>query len=317
MTEEHLPPRRTNPSLADTAAERTARLRELDLADVPDERFDAFARQIVESTGALAAMVNLVGDRKMYFAGLAVKQDLGPADPVLQGDPGREMDVDRGFCPHVVTRRKALVLDDVFAYPRFAGNPVVDELGVRAYLGAPLIDDDGVVLGTVCAVDPSPHSGAEDAGWGHRGLEAIKRIAAEVVAEIRSRRRLGDLTAAAPGAVMIVTDPGLEVLHANAAHEQLFGPVERLGAVAASSFPDLSGVGLQAALEQVRRSGTAAATAPVRLAADGRTVLFAAVPVSVPGHPHALLTLGMLDAEPAHCTAEAIALAESIGKLCD
>jgi len=317
MTEEYLPPRRPNPSVADTAAERIARQRELGLATVPDERFDAFARQIVESTGALAAMVNLVGEKRQYFAGVASREDLGPADPVFHADPGREMDTEHGFCPHVVTRRKALVLDDVFAYPRFAGNPVVDELGVRSYLGAPLIDEDGMVLGTVCAVDPSPHSGAEDAGWGRRGLEAIKRIAADVVAEIRSRRQLDALTAAAPGAVMIVTDPGLEVLHANVAHEQLFGPAEQLGEPAAAVFPDLAGVGLLAALEQARRAGGPAATAPVRLARDGRTVLFAAVPTCVPGHPAALLTLGMLDAEAAHCAAVARELAESVAKLCD
>jgi PAS domain-containing protein len=217
----------------------------------------------------------------------------------------------------VVTRRKALVLDDVFAYPRFAGNPVVDELGVRSYLGAPLIDEDGVVLGTVCAVDPSPHSGAENAGWGQRGLEAIKKVASEVVAEIRSRRQLDALTANAPGAVMIVTDPGLEVLHANAAHEQLFGPVRQLGEPAAAVFAELGGVGILAALERVRRTGEPVTTAPVRLAQDGRTVLFTAVRARMPGQPSALLTLGMLDTEAAHCAVVARELADGLAKLCD
>jgi hypothetical protein len=315
VTEQNTPPRRPNPSVADTAAERMARQRALGLANVPDERFDAFARKIVESTGALAAMVNLVGERRQYFAGLAVNEDLGPADPVFHGDPGREMDTEHGFCPHVVTRRKALVLDDVFAYPRFAGNPVVDELGVRSYLGAPLIDDDGMVLGTVCAVDPSPHSGAENAGWGQRGLEVIKRVAAEVVAEIRARRQVEALISSAPGSVMVVTDPGLETLHANAAHEQLFGPSGPLGEPAAVVFPDLGLVGILAALEQVRRTGEPAATAPVQLAQDGRTVLFAVVPTSVQGHEKALLTLGMYDTDAGHCAAVAQELAEGLAKL--
>jgi hypothetical protein len=55
----------------------------------------------------------------------------------------------------------------------------------------------------------------------------------------------------------------------------------------------------------------------VRLAQDGRTVLFAAVRARVPGQPSALLTLGMLDTEPAHCAAVAGELAEALAKLCD
>jgi hypothetical protein len=234
---------------------------------------------------------------------------------VFLGDPGREMDTEHGFCPHVVTRRKALVLDDVFAYPRFAGNPVVDELGVRSYLGAPLIDEDGMVLGTVCAIDPSPHSGAEHAGWGQRGLEVIKQVAVEVVAEIRARRQVEALISSAPGSVLVVTDPGLETLHANTAHEQLFGPARQLGEPAAVTFPELGLVGILAALEQVRRTGEPAYTAPVQLAQDGRTVLFTVVPTSVQGHAKALLTLGMFDTEAVHCTAVAYELAEGLAKL--
>ena len=47
----------------------------------------------------------------------------------------------------MVVRRKALVLEDVSDYPRFAGNPVVDEFGIRSYLGAPLVDSTGMDAG--------------------------------------------------------------------------------------------------------------------------------------------------------------------------
>jgi GAF domain-containing protein len=42
----------------------------------------------------------------------------------------------------------------VHASPRFSGNHVVDAVGIRAYFGAPLIHDSGIVLGTVCVIDP-------------------------------------------------------------------------------------------------------------------------------------------------------------------
>ncbi|MFI1401108.1 GAF domain-containing protein [Streptomyces sp. NPDC020681] len=70
---------------------------------------------------------------------------------------GREMDRHHGYCPEVLERRKALILPDVCASPRFSSNPVVDHLGIRTYIGAPLIDDlTGTTLGTICALGPEP-----------------------------------------------------------------------------------------------------------------------------------------------------------------
>jgi GAF domain-containing protein len=317
MTEQELTdPRVGSSPAAEGAAQRAVRHRELGLASLPDEQFDAFAQRIVERTGALAAMVNLVGDQRMYFAGVAARSDLEPGDPVFHGDPGREMALDHGFCPHVVARRKALVLDDVYAYPRFAGNPVVDEIGVRAYLGAPLIDDDGTVLGTVCAVDPSPHSGAEEAGWGKRGLETIKQVADEVLGEIRVRRQVSALIEAAPGAVMVTAGENLDVLYANSTHEHFFGPVRELGVTAAAVFPDLAAVGVSAAVLHVLRSGESVVTDPVRLS-DGRSLLFAVVPGQVPGHRSVQLTLGAIDTGGDSALASAQELSDHLKKLCE
>jgi hypothetical protein len=297
------------------AAERAARHRELGLASVPDGRFDDFAQKIVERTGALAAMVNLVGDQRMYFAGSASKT-VEPGEPAFLGDPGREMDLEHGFCPHVVARRKALVLDDVYAYPRFAGNPVVDELGVRSYVGAPLIDDDGTVIGTVCAVDPSPHSGPEYEGWGKRGLETIKQVASEVVSEIRVRRQVSALIRSTPGSVMVTSGANLEVLYVNVTHEQLFGPVRELGVPAAEVFADLGAVGVPAAVQQVLGTGAPVVTNPVRLA-DGGELRFAVVPARVPGQSSVQLTLGMIDTAAESVVALAREVSDNLANLCE
>ena len=310
-----LPANRGIAPSGDDAAHRAARQRSLGLASAPDARFDALARKVVELTGAPAAMVNLVGGDRQYFVGLHVEADTTPGAPPFMGEPDREMDLDYGFCVHVVARRKALVLDDVFAYPRFAGNPVVDGLGVRSYLGAPLLYDDGTVLGTVCALDPNVRTIEEHTEWGQRGLETIKAVADEVVAEIKSRQRVSAVTAAAPGPVTIVALPRLEVLHVNEVHEQLFGAVVELGAFAVDAFPDLASVGLVAAMDQAARSGAPAATAPVRLIAYGRDVVFAAVPVRMPGHADAVLTLGMLDADAGHCAFVAVDIAARVAGL--
>ena len=154
-------------------AERVRRLRELGMGEQPDPDFDAFARRLGEITDAPYAMVNLMGGDRLYFAGLHVA--------AMMASPGRVLPRDHSFCPRVVARRKALALDDVRDYPRFAGAPVVDEIGVRSYLGAPLIDRTGIALGTVCVVDVKPRR------WGRGGLETIKSQATELIRTIHGR----------------------------------------------------------------------------------------------------------------------------------
>lgn len=100
------------------APARTERLRRLGLGERPEPTLDAFAYGLSEFTGAAYAMVNFLGQEGQFFAGLHT-----PAvAPVLRGDGtgallGRSLPRDHGFCPHVVARRKALVLGDVSDYP--------------------------------------------------------------------------------------------------------------------------------------------------------------------------------------------------------
>ncbi|MFF7977019.1 GAF domain-containing protein [Streptomyces sp. NPDC007905] len=172
------------------AQARARRLRELGIEDKPVPEFDDFARELAERTGACYAGVNFfIDENRQYFAGLysaASDVTVELESPLLDDPvPGRVMprDLDIGFCPHVVRRRKALVLDDVRDFPRFAGNHVVDAIGIHSYLGAPLIDHTGMVLGTICAVDQDPHP------WGHQGLETIKTMAAELVERVERLER--------------------------------------------------------------------------------------------------------------------------------
>ncbi|MCX4903614.1 GAF domain-containing protein [Streptomyces sp. NBC_00878] len=173
------------------APARTRRLRVLGLGQHTEPALDAFANRLAELAGAPYAMVNFIDEERQFFAGLHTPEGNVPAevpnevrtDQAGAARPriGRYMARDHGFCPHVVVRHKALVLEDVRDYPRFAGNPVVDEFGIRSYLGAPLIDRTGTVLGTVCVTDVEPRP------WGRAGLDTIKSMAAELVERIELR----------------------------------------------------------------------------------------------------------------------------------
>lgn len=159
---------------------RDRRLRTMGVTDQPHPELDAIADRLREVTGASYAMVNFVIGGRQYFAGLSVTA--GPPDPGPGRGPGRDMDLDQGFCPQVVSRGTALPLADIRVYPRFAGNRVVDELGVRTYLGAPVKDpdpDSGLTLGTVCVLGPEPIA------WTKRDVDNVKEIAGQVTSVLR------------------------------------------------------------------------------------------------------------------------------------
>ncbi|MDG4788728.1 GAF domain-containing protein [Micromonospora sp. WMMD1102] len=149
------------------------------IGDRPVPEFDDFARELATLVGGRYAMVNFIDEKRQYFAGLySAVADTTVDMSTSAAEPGRVMARDHGYCPHVIVRRRALVLEDVRDFPRFAGNPVVDEIGIHSYLGAPLIDRTGTALGTICVVDPDPQP------WGHEGLKIIKSMAARLVQRI-------------------------------------------------------------------------------------------------------------------------------------
>ncbi|MGW2124876.1 GAF domain-containing protein [Streptomyces sp. NPDC001758] len=129
-------------------AQRYELLARLGVPTVANEDFDDLARGMAEQAGFLYGFVNLFLEEQTF---VGLHQPPADSGYVIVG---RTMSRDHGWCPEVMTRRKALPLHDVHASPRFSGNAVVDAVGIRSYFGAPLIHDSGTVLGTVCVIDP-------------------------------------------------------------------------------------------------------------------------------------------------------------------
>ncbi|WP_431039373.1 GAF domain-containing protein [Streptomyces sp. P6-2-1] len=152
------------------APERERRLAALGLGAAPVPALDAHAARLAAGAGAPFAGVNFVHTDHQYLAGLHPRGVPAAA---------RRLPRAHGFCPYVVVRRKALVLDDVRDYPRFSPNEAVDLSGVHAYLGAPLTDHDGFVLGTLWAAAREPRD------WGREALALVKTLAAELAPLVR------------------------------------------------------------------------------------------------------------------------------------
>ncbi|MET7685636.1 GAF domain-containing protein [Streptomyces sp. NPDC005423] len=139
----------------------------------PTELMDEIARELGGKTGFAYAFVNPVIDSTQTFIGLHQP----PANCGFV-TVGRTMSRQHGWCPEVIRRKKGLPLPDVRVHPRFAGNHVVDAVGIRSYFGVPLLDgQSGVAWGTVCVIDPEPRP-LSDA---RRLLDLVKEAGAEVL----------------------------------------------------------------------------------------------------------------------------------------
>jgi GAF domain-containing protein len=128
-------------------ARRLAVLNAYQVLDTPpDPTLDTLTRLASRLIGVPVALVSLVDERRQWFKsrhGLQASQT------------PREV----AFCDHVVRSGEPLVVEDALADPRFRDNPLVTgDPYVRFYAGVPLRVPQGVVLGTLCAIDHQPRT---------------------------------------------------------------------------------------------------------------------------------------------------------------
>jgi GAF domain-containing protein len=119
------------------------------------------------------ALVSLVDDQRQYFPG-----QVGLPEPWAAK---RETPLSHSFCQHVVVEGRPKVYADARIYAQVRDNPAIPELGVVAYAGMPLTDTDGLVLGSLCAIDTKPRA------WTANELAVLADLAAACSSELRLR----------------------------------------------------------------------------------------------------------------------------------
>jgi predicted PurR-regulated permease PerM len=146
----------------DDDAQRVAALRASGaLQSEPMQRiFGAAAKRAADVFDVPFAMVSLVDETRQWVR--ASHGSLGPqADGKssdISGDGGDAGQArEQTLCGHVVSTGKSLTVADVLRDPRFAGNPLLREQGIRFYAASPLADAQGNVWGTLCLMDGEPH----------------------------------------------------------------------------------------------------------------------------------------------------------------
>jgi GAF domain-containing protein len=167
--------RRQRSERESSAVHAPTRLRELRatrLLDSPaEESFDRLTRLTSAVLNVPVVLVSLVDDDRQFF-----KSSLGLSEPWARQ---RQTPLSHSFCRHVVESGEPLVVSDAREHPLLRDNPGIRDLGMIAYMGAPLVAPSGNVLGTLCAIDHQPRH------WTTEQVEILSNLAGSVLSEIQ------------------------------------------------------------------------------------------------------------------------------------
>lgn len=272
-------------SRASPVDQRLIALRRYGVVDTEQEdAFDDLARLAGQICGAPIALISFVEEERQWF-----KARLGLS---MSDTPIRD-----SICAHVVEARDMLVIPDLRMDLRTCDNALVTgEPHVRFYAGAPLVTQEGHVLGTLCVLDHEPRPDGLSAGQ----ASALARLARQVMALLDLRRTLderdalvGEIAAAArrtseerrqlirmfdraPSFMAMLRGPDHVFDFVNPAFMKLVGGRKLIGQPLREAIPEAIGQGYIDRLDTAYRSGEAYVARGAHFATE-----------AVPGYPAA------------------------------
>lgn len=165
------------PPKPDNEEERLAELKSYDILDTEaEEAFDELTKLVSQILGTPMAMVSLLDRDRLWFKS-------------THGLPLKEAPRDITFCAHAILDPGAVYnIPDASKDERFCDNPFVSgEAHVRFYIGAPLVTQKGLPIGTLCAIDSIPRDIEPEK------VEALRILAKQTMAQIELRAANRDL----------------------------------------------------------------------------------------------------------------------------
>jgi signal transduction histidine kinase/DNA-binding NarL/FixJ family response regulator len=154
----------------------TGRLAQLDYYEIMDSEdeamFDELTQLAAQVLDVPICLMSLVGENRQWFKS-------------KQGLDATETPRDISFCQYAIMGDEVMEVQDATKDERFKENPLVtDGLKIKFYAGAPLKDDQGYAIGTICAIDQEEKKITEHQ---RRTLATIANTAMNMVALRRKR----------------------------------------------------------------------------------------------------------------------------------
>jgi two-component system NtrC family sensor kinase len=153
--------------------DRVASLQKYAILDTePEQAFDDLTLLASFVCKTPIALISLVDEDRQWF-----KSKIGL--------DAKETPREIAFCSAAIQQSDVMVVPDTLQDDRFRNNPLVlSGPRIRFYAGAPLINDEGYALGTLCVVDRTPRE------FGADQKEALQALSRLVLAQLEFRRNL-------------------------------------------------------------------------------------------------------------------------------
>ena len=139
--------------------------------DATLHRLTRLATRLLSAPTALVTLVD--ADRQRFRASVGLREPYA-----TQG----ETPLSHSFCQHVVRTGAPLIVVDARAHPVLCTNEAIGDLGVIGYLGVPLRERGGRVIGSFCVIDSVPRD------WSADEQSLLDDLAQAVMSELDNER---------------------------------------------------------------------------------------------------------------------------------